>query len=55
MKILTDEQWINEIMTPDNNQLHDFIERVGIILDAIETPTDEQLQAARNMAFLEIM
>jgi hypothetical protein len=55
MKIRTDEEWINELMTPDNDQLHDFIERVGIILDSIDSPTDEQLQAARNMAILEIM
>jgi len=55
---MTDKEWLDNLITPDDEQLHNFIERVGIILDSIcwdENPTDDQVNAARNQAFLETL
>jgi hypothetical protein len=52
---MTDIEWIEQLMTPDDDQLYNFVERVGIILDSIEHPTHEQINEARNQAFMETL
>jgi len=55
---MTDREWLEQLMTPDDDQLYNFIERVGIILDSVcwdENPTEEQLNNARNQAFLDTL
>lgn len=51
---MTDEEWLDSLVERDNFKLYDFVERVGIILDSIENPTNEQVSAARNQAYLEL-
>ena len=51
---MTDEEWLDNLGERDNFKLLDFIERVGIILDSIENPTQEQVSSARNQAYLEL-
>lgn len=51
---MTDEEWLDNLVDRDNFKLYDFIERVGIILDSIKNPTEEQVSAARNQAFKEL-
>jgi len=52
--LLNDSEWISQHIAYDYDLLHDFIERVGIILDSIDNPSKEQLNSARKQAFLEI-
>jgi hypothetical protein len=52
---MTDREWLEQLMTPDDEQLYAFIERVGIILDSIENPTEKEINEARNKAFLDTL
>jgi hypothetical protein len=52
--LLNDSEWLSQHIAYDYDLLHDFIERVGIILDSIDNPSKEQLNSARKQAFLEI-
>lgn len=52
---MTDGEWLEQLMTPDDDQLYNFIERVGIILDSFPQPTEEQINNARNQAFLDTL
>lgn len=53
---LSDKGWLRQfIPTPTPDQLHDFINRVGMMIDAYPRPTEQQTQAAREYAYRTMM
>lgn len=52
--MISDEEWLDNLVERDNFKLYDFIERVGIILDSFPQPTEKEINDARNQAYLEL-
>jgi len=51
---MTDGEFLLALGEFTYGEIVDFSERVGIILDSIENTTQEQVNAARNQAYLEL-
>jgi hypothetical protein len=52
--MITDEEFLSKFGEFTYEQIVDFSERVWLILEPFDFPTEEQTTAARNQAYLEI-
>ena len=51
----SDNQWLKQHITnPSEDELYFFVERVGIILDGEQSPSNARLEMARAQAFDEL-
>jgi len=51
---MTDGEYLSALGDFSYAKVVDFSERVGMILDSIQNPTQEQISFARNQAYLEL-
>lgn len=53
---LSDKGWLRQYLpNPTPDQLHDFIERVGLMLDSSPRPSAQQIETARLYAYRLLM
>jgi len=51
---MSDDEYLSALGEFSYSEIVDFSERIGLILDSVKNPTEEQISSARNQAYLEL-